>query len=165
MDRIGWLLLRLILVPLGYIAAVLAGTLVIAIALLPPADASQGNLAIAIFQVLFTMPILLVLLVGAMWLPAAIGVLLSEAFAIRSWIFHAGNGAVAALLASGAVGSADESRMPSTEPLVLLAAGLVGGLTYWVIAGSSAGFWRPLVRRTRRAPLAAKATTPPPQIS
>ena len=32
----------------------------------------------------------------AMMLPAAVGVLISEAFAIRSWIFHAANGAMSA---------------------------------------------------------------------
>ena len=33
---------------------------------------------------------------SVMWLPGAVGILISEAFAIRSWIFHALNGAVSA---------------------------------------------------------------------
>ena len=39
---------------------------------------------------------LFILLFSVMWLPGAIGILISEAFAIRSWIFHALNGAVSA---------------------------------------------------------------------
>ena len=36
----------------------------------------------------------LVILLSIMWLPAAIGVLLAETFALRSWLFHAANGVV-----------------------------------------------------------------------
>ena len=32
------------------------------------------------------------------------------------------------------------------EPKIMVAAGLAGGLAYWVVAGSTAGFWKPVFR-------------------
>ena len=101
------------------------------------------------------------MLLGVMWLPAAIGILISEAFAIRSWMFHAGNGAVSAWIGWNLFGDLDDSRMALNEPLAVIAAGLAGGLAYWAIAGSSAGFWKPVFGR---APAASPPASPPPQI-
>src|SRR5215468_11201133 len=102
MDSLGRLLLRFVLVPLGYVVAVVVVTLVI-----------------------------------LMWLPATIGILISEAFAIRSFMFHAGNGAVSAFIGWSLFGYVDARRIPLNEPLPVLAAGLAAGLAYWLIAGSS----------------------------
>ena len=166
MDNLGRLLLRFVLVPIGYVIAVLAGTFVIIIGswkLIPLAAGAQSDAAAVIFGVLFATPILRVLLLGVMWLPASVGILLSEALAIRSWMFHAGNGAVAAWIGWGLFGYLDDSRIPLNEPLPVIAAGLAGGLAYWGIAGSSAGFWRP-VFRSRRTALPPSLDARPPQI-
>src|SRR5262245_29754511 len=98
MDSLGRLLLRFILVPLGYFVAVVVATLVIVLGSwkLGAAAAHPDTQAFAIFGFVFAAPVLLVMLLSLMWLPAAIGILISEAFAIRSFIFHAGNGAVSA---------------------------------------------------------------------
>ena len=98
------------------------------------------------------------------WLPAAIGILISETFAIRSFIFHAGNGAVSAFIGWSLFGYVDATRIPLNEPLPVLAAGLAGGLAYWLIAGSSAGFWKPLFRRPAGASLPANTASHPPEI-
>src|SRR6266536_1522562 len=103
MDSLGRLLLRFVLVPLGYVVAVV-----------------------------------LAMLLSLMWLPAAIGILISEAFAIRSFVFHAGNGAVSAWIGWSLFGYVDDTRVPLNEPLPVLAAGLAAGLAYWLIAGASA---------------------------
>jgi hypothetical protein len=164
MDNLGRLLLRFVLVPLGYFVAVLAGTFVIVVGswkLVPVGAAPDPDAAAVIFALLFATPILLVVLLGVMWLPASVGILLSEAFTIRSWMFHAGNGAVAAWTAWGLFGFIDDSRIPLNEPLAVIAAGVAGGLAYWAIAGSSAGFWRPLFRSAGNAPLPTPVTTPP----
>jgi hypothetical protein len=168
MDNVGRFLLRFILVPLGYFAAVVAGTLIIVIGswkLDPGAVTSDPDVrAIGLFGFMFAAPILLVLLLSVMWLPASIGVLISEAFAIRSWMFHAANGAASAWVAWSMFGYFDDSRIPMNQPLAIIAAGLAGGFAYWLIAGWSAGFWKPVFRHPQPPALPLNAASQPPQI-
>ena len=162
MDSLGRLILRFLLVPLGYFAAVVVGALVILIgswhlgqiAVTSDPDAP----AVAVFGFVFAAPVLVVILLSVMWLPGAIGILVSEGLAIRSWMFHAGNGALSAWIGWNLFGFIDDSRVPLNRPLAVIAAGLAGGLAYWAVAGWSAGFWKPVSR-----PPAALAS-PPPQI-
>src|SRR5258708_33759715 len=98
-----------------------------------------------------------------MCLPAALGIPIAEAFAIRSFMFHAGNGAVSAFIGWNLFGYVDATRVPLNEPLPVLAAGLAGGLTYWLIAGSGAGFLEPLFPRPPGAAPPAQTAPPPPQ--
>jgi hypothetical protein len=165
MDSVGRLLLRVVLVPLGYVIAVVIGTLVIVFGSwkLGAAAADPDAQPFAMFGFVFAAPVLLVMLLSMMWLPAAIGILISETFAIRSWIFHAGNGAASAWIGWSLFGYIDESRIPLNQPLPVIAAGLAAGLAYWVIAGWSAGFWKP-VFRLAPVGLPANAAAPPPEI-
>jgi hypothetical protein len=164
MDNVGRLLLRLILIPLGYLVGVVVGTLVIVIgswklgqfAVTSDPDAQ----AVGLFGFLFAAPVLLVVLLSVMWLPASIGVLVAEAFAIRSFLFHAANGAAAAWIAWSLFGYIDDSRIPINEPLPVIAAGLAGGLAYWAIAGWNAGFWKPVFGE-HESPDLATAQRPP----
>jgi hypothetical protein len=165
MDSLGRLLLRVVLVPLGYFVAVIIGTLVIVFGSwkLGVAAADPDHQPFAVFGFVFAAPVLLVMLLSMMWLPAAIGVLISETFAIRSWMFHAGNGAVSAWIGWSLFGYIDDSRIPLNEPLPVVAAGLAGGLAYWAIAGWSAGFWKPVFHPERVA-LPPKVASHPPEI-
>jgi hypothetical protein len=167
MDSLCRLLLRFILVPLGYFVAVLAGTLVILFGswkLGQPVGNPDAE-AIAVFGFVFAAPVLLVLLLSVMWLPGSIGILISEAFAIRSWVFHAGNGAVSAWIGWSLFGYVDASRVPINGPLPVIAAGLAAGFAYWLVAGWSAGFWKPMFRsRDIPAPPAARAMPHRPEI-
>ena len=149
MDSVGRLLLRFILVPLAYVVAVLAGTMVILAHAWNLGQAVTAHVdapAVAAFGFLFAAPVLLLLLLNVMWLPASVGVLISEAFAIRSWMFHAGNGAASAWIGWSLFGFVDDTRIPLNHPLAVIAAGLAGGFAYWAIAGFSAGFWKPVFR-------------------
>src|SRR4051794_1434929 len=100
MENLGRFILRFILVPFGYLAAVIAGTLVIVFGSWKLgqvwATPNPDEPPFAMFSALFAAPVLLVTLLSMMWLPAGIGILISEGFAIRSWMFHALNGAVTA---------------------------------------------------------------------
>ena len=164
MDSLVRLLLRLVLVPLGYLVAVVVATLVIVFGSwkLGEAAAHPDTQVFAMFGFVFAAPVLLVMLLSLMWLPAAIGILISETFAIRSFLFHAGNGAVSAWIGWNLFGYVDDTRIPLNEPLPVIAAGLAGGLTYWAIAGFSAGFWKPVFRRSAGAAL--PAASHPPEI-
>jgi hypothetical protein len=58
-------------------------------------------------------------------------------------LFHAGNGAVCALIGWSLTGDLRDQQFLSS-PTVLVAAGIAAGFVYWLIAGWTAGFWKPL---------------------
>jgi len=161
MNVVIRLLLRFILVPLGATLAVTVAAAFIVIAhrnaLLAVLDAdprAQGDYFAAL---VFGGPLLALLL--SIWafyvfVPATIGVLISEAFAIRSWIFHAANGGISAWLGWALTQDIRDEYRFLTEPKILVAAGLAAGLVYWIVAGWTAGFWQPI-----RAP--RRPATPP----
>ncbi|SRR5579871_6459253 len=158
MDVLVRLLLRFILVPLGAAAALIAAATFMvvahrnALAAVLNADPwAQRDYFIALA---FGGPLLALLL--SIWafyvlVPAAIGVMISESFAIRSWIFHAANGGFSAWLGWAMTQDIRDEYRFLTEPRILVAAGLVAGLTHWVVAGWTAGFWKP-IRSSRRPP-------------
>lgn len=84
-------------------------------------------------------------------LPLVIAIVLAEAFSIRSLLIYAVAGAVIVLGAYMAAGlgappveeSIDHAPPAVSREMELAAvAGLVFGMTYWLIAGRSAGRWR-----------------------
>ena len=160
MEPLVRLLIRFILVPLGYFAAVIAGACVILFGSWKFGAALTSEHSDTFFYGMFGIviggPMLFVALLAVMWLPAAIGVLISEAFAIRSWIFHALNGAASAWLGWQMFGAFDNSDIPLNEPKYVIAAGIAGGFAYWAVAGRTAGFWKPIY------PQPAQPVLPPP---
>ena len=157
-------LLRLLLVPLGGALAIMVALTVVLVAhwseIVALANAGANNQDDWVLALIFTGPIYALLLSVVMVVtatPAVIGELIAEAFAIRSWIYHALNGGL-----SGAIGWAlvqDDSQQPYsflTEPKAMVAAGLAGGFAYWLVAGWTAGFWKPVFGRQ------ATAIPPPP---
>ncbi|HMA75203.1 MAG TPA: hypothetical protein VKP67_27500 [Xanthobacteraceae bacterium] len=159
MDILIRLLLRFILVPLGAAVALTAAALLVVIAhrnalqtLLNADPRAQQDYFIAL---VFGGPLLALLLsiwAFYMFVPALIGVLLSETFAIRSWIFHAANGGLSAWLGWALTQDIRDEYPFLAEPIVLVAAGLAAGLVYWIVAGWTAGFWKPARLRSRSVP-------------
>ena len=76
--------------------------------------------------------------------PAALGVLIAEAFAIRSWIFHIANGGLSTWLGWVMMENVRKPYEVFDEPLIVVGAGIAAGFTYWAIAGWNAGFWKPV---------------------
>jgi hypothetical protein len=150
-DVLIRLFLRFILVPLGAAAGIAAGTAVIVIAhhkalvaLFEAGRQAQEDYFIAL---VFAGPLLALLLsiwAFYMFVPAAIGVMISEGMALRSWVYHAANGGIAAWIGWALTQDIQEEYRFLTEPRILIAAGLLGGLVYWVVAGWTAGFWKPV---------------------
>jgi hypothetical protein len=151
MENFGRFLLRLLLVPLGAAVAIVVAMTVVMAAhwheIVALAHADPDAQATWLFAFVFAGPVLALLL--TFWIaftavPAGVGVLIAEAFAIRSWIFHALNGGVSAWIGWSIMQDVQQQYRFLTEPKVMVAAGLAGGLAYWLVAGWTAGFWKPV---------------------
>jgi len=165
MDVILRLFLRFILVPLGYLAAVIVGSCVILLGSWRFAEmlisSNPDTLGYGVFGFVLAGPVLFVLLFSVMWLPGAVGILISEAFAIRSWIFHALNGAISAWIGWQMLAPFDQSGEPLNPASFVFGAGLAGGFAYWAVAGWNAGFWKPVFARPVAPPPANNPFNPP----
>jgi hypothetical protein len=162
-DNLIRLFLRFILVPLGGIVAMAASMAVIiithqkALAALVEAGPHAGeNYVITLVLAGPALAVLLSIWAFHTFVPAMIGIVISETLALRSWIYHAANGGLAAWLGWTLTRDIpEEHRFLLSEPKILIAAGLLGGLVYWLIAGWTAGFWKPAgpERRSAAPPL------------
>ena len=165
MDAVLRLLLRVILVPLGYLAAVIVGACVILLGSWRFAEmlisSNSDVFATGVLGFALAGPVLFIMLFSVMWLPGAVGILISEAFAIRSWIFHALNGAISAWIGWQTFSSFDQSGEPLNATQFVFGAGLAGGFAYWAVAGWSAGFWKPVFRQKALPPPARDPFNPP----
>jgi hypothetical protein len=149
MAFVGRLLLRVMVVALGALLAIVVGTVVSFIAnwnaFTAFVDANGGDAkAIGGLVVAVAWALVFALSTYVMLMPAVIGVLVSEMFAIRAATFHALNGAVSMWV--GWWTSAADFREQTTfydSPLTVLAVGLAAGFAYWAVAGWSAGVFRP----------------------
>ena len=153
MESVLRLILRLFLVPLGGVVAVTIAMILLVVAhwheFAALADArpdEQGYWLLAFVLAGPVLAFLFSLAVALTLLAAAVGVLISEAFAIRSWIYHAANGGLAAWIGWSLMQDTQNDYRFLAEPKIMVAAGLAGGLAYWVVAGSTAGFWKPVFR-------------------
>jgi hypothetical protein len=160
---LGRFILRFLLVPFGIAAAALAGIAVVMIgewnAFVAFVNANPDSSAEYFVAATIAAPFLLMMLGGAaltMLAPGAIGILISEFFALRSWMFHVGNGAVSAWVGWSMFDGPRDTDTLFHDPKLIVVMGLMAGVTYWLVAGWSAGFWRPVFGPD--APLA-----PPPE--
>jgi hypothetical protein len=149
MGTFGRLLLRVILVPLGIMVATLVCVLIVIVGewnAFVAAVSSHSDPNAQFFAVLFLGPFVALAMVGAalmMLMPGAIGVVIAEAFAIRSFFFHVGNGVLSMWVGRQLVTGADDLFF--ADPKLTLVAGIGAGVTYWLIAGWTSGL-RPLGR-------------------
>jgi len=133
-------LLRLLfLVPLGFIAAVVAATLTI---LAGWYGHQAGMVAGDLFATGYVIGegVMVMLCVGALaFVPAVIVIILAELFAWRSIFLYLAVGGALGLAADRLNGVPWEA---AGSQVLLPAAGFVGGFAYWLIAGRLSGFER-----------------------
>ena len=144
-------ILRFVLVPLGISVAALVDAVVVCFAnwtqfakIVVHDPQAPDNLILAVIIIGPAVAIIMAVASVVMLMTGLLGVLISEAFALRSWIFHAGNGALSSWI--GWATSA-EFRKPYEffeDPTIVVGAGIVAGFAYWAVAGWSAGFWKPV---------------------
>jgi hypothetical protein len=147
----------LFLVPIGYIAAVLTAAVTILAGWYGHDAGAISSDAIQTGAVI-GLGLWLVLEIGALSvIPGFLAIVVAELFGWRSVFFYLAVGGALGLLAwqfPGAVWEGEGSQ------LLLPAAGFVGSLAYWLIAGRFAGIGRQSV-----PPPAAPANPPPPPAS
>jgi len=168
---IGRFLLRFILVPLGAGCAILAAVLFVVVAnwnrFSAVVEANRGGEEFVVALFLFGSWVTIVAAMSAalMLTPAAVGALIAEAFAIRSWIFHVANGGISAWIGLYAILDTREPENFYSQPIIVVGAGIVAGFVYWAIAGWTAGFWKPMFSPPPQSqpPGQALPGAPPPQ--
>ena len=160
MASFGRFILRLLLVPLGASLAIFVAAVVIVIAhwgdfiaMMQSRPDAQGYWLLVVLIIGPAFAILLAFGVAFTVLPASVGVVISEAFAIRSWIFHIANGGISAWVGWSLMSDLPDDYRFLAEPKIIIAAGFAAGAAYWLVAGWSAGFWKPVF---------AAAPLPPP---
>ncbi len=150
MDRYGLFFIRMVMITLGYAAA--AVTAGVSLALLTKFITPQqaGYLADSGFDFgLLIGAVALGSLAGYVaFVPAMLVILVAEVAKRRDWLFYAlAGGAIAAaapLLI--ALFTGPDRGAPTDFALMSLAAGMIGGTAYWLIAGRGAGNWLPSAR-------------------
>ena len=137
------LLARLMMVPFGLILAILAAGIFLSFAVfsMEPAATSDPNIE-SIFT-LFTGVFLAGVLGSAAFYPAILGLMVAEFFSWRSLWVYLGFGLALSLFATHAPGEPLDSLAIALD-VRAMAAGLIGGFVYWLIAGRGAG----IVKRT-----------------
>lgn len=146
-------LFRLIMMLVGYIWACVAASFILTLATLAPdwndLDAFSRSLgqsgdwlSVALWV---TVGIGAAVIFAIGFLPTLIAVILTEAFNLRSIIAYGLIGGALALAAaygleSGGYVASDVNAVHGRE--VFAAAGIAGGLVYWLFAGRRAGVWK-----------------------
>ena len=86
------------------------------------------------------------------FVPAMAVIFYAEVAKRRDWLFYALAGgiiaAIAPLIVTFMIGP--DHRTPVDFTLMSLAAGMIGGIAYWAIAGRGAGNWLPSAREEAR---------------
>ncbi|MEP9374598.1 hypothetical protein [Mesorhizobium sp. KR1-2] len=156
MNGVLAIIFRLAVVLLGYIGASLASSAFINILALGALGAEPGD-PIATASLVFMIPFMALFMAYFAFFPALLVIFFTEYLGKRDWLTHAlGGGGVALVVIGFAFGGADvwrEGPGEGFEPywlslddprmaLLLVGAGLIGGIAYWLIAGRSAGNWR-----------------------
>jgi hypothetical protein len=150
-------IIRILAVIFAYVLACLGAGIVLTLRILTPPwdELSPENVAV----VSAFIAIAAIMVAAAALVPALLVVVLAEAFAWRSSLVYAAlGGALALLLANGGDFAAlfdgtfgpqareklqhDLAQNASHAREVPAAAGIAGGLVYWLVAGRRAGAWK-----------------------
>ena len=135
--------MRLLLVPIGGCFAICVGMLFVMVAHWNRVATVTANDYSGLETFIVLIPMLAVGS-GVMLMPAALGIMIAEAFAIRSWMFHVINGGLSAAISLVSIGGFEKTYDLSDAPLIAIGAGIAAGFTYWAVAGWSSGFWKPV---------------------
>jgi hypothetical protein len=139
---------RIIVILVALILAIMAAGITLAIGIIAPDWAGIDSDPVERLS-FFIVSFFATSFVGAVAiLPAALLIVISEAARLRSFLFYGVGGALVGL--ASYYGSDISVRLENTTDVppvanalqLAAAAGIIGGLVYWLIAGRNAGRWR-----------------------
>jgi len=139
-------IVRFFVVLLAYWLACIAASLVLTIGTLTPDWDYWASVGLHSQGVWWIVGIGATVIGVIAMLPTLIVIVLAEGFALRSIVLYAALGGALALALfygldfAGYVGTPDSFM--ARERQVLAAAGIAGGLVYWLFAGRTAGSWK-----------------------
>ena len=127
----------------GYIAAALATSAALHVLLLPTLGFTPDEVGFILTGgAMVSIPFLAILVAWTAFLPFLLVVLVAEFLGGRNWLYYALTGGLTGIVMDGfAWQSAEPAATLATEPrfiAVLVAAGIVGGSAYWLVAGRRA---------------------------
>jgi hypothetical protein len=139
---------RIIVIIFGLLVAIIVAAITLAIGVVGTdwvgADSDPSERVRIFFAAFFATGFIVVFAT----LPAVLVILVSEIARIRNFIYYGVGGALVALAAYSISGisvwlenTTDVTPVANTLQLAA-AAGILGGLAYWLIAGRNAGRWR-----------------------
>jgi hypothetical protein len=139
---------RIIVIIFGLLVAIIVAGITLAIGIIAPELAAMDSDAIERVIFFFVAFFATGLVVVFALLPAALVVAISEVLRMRSFIYYGVGGALVAL--ASYYGSDISVQLENTTDVppvanalqLAAAAGILGGLAYWLIAGRNAGRWR-----------------------
>ncbi|AMN38891.1 hypothetical protein [Rhodoplanes sp. Z2-YC6860] len=151
---LGRLLLRFLIVPFGFCLATMAAVLFVIAAhwsrfMAIVAANRGGDEDVALFVAGSFIVLIAAISAAKMLWPFILAAALAEAFAFRSWVFHVCSGAVAALIGLNTLSDSGAYDLYNA-PVIVVGAGFAAGFVYWLIAGWSAGFWKPVFAPPRQ---------------
>jgi hypothetical protein len=124
----------------GYIAAALAASAALHVLLLPALGFTPDEVGFILTGggAMVSIPFVAILVAWFAFLPFLVVVLVAEFLGGRSWLYYALTGALTGIVVDGlAWRSVDPAATLATEPrfiAALVAAGIVGGSAYWLVA-------------------------------
>ena len=103
---------------------------------------AKGLVAVSLVGLVYAVPIIFIETFVLSGLPAVLVIWMSEKFQLRSSLFFGGAGAAIGGLFDvllHVVSRGHTAGKPATGSLLFAVAGLMAGLTYWLVAGKHAG--------------------------
>lgn len=144
MNKVFTILGRLTMMLIGFAAASFAASALLNLLWLAPLGLDAGAAPIFDGPFLFTVPLMALFISYFAFFPTVVALIIAEWRSARDWLFYTIAGAVVTLPVLGVLLTA-RAESSLREPgflLTLVAAGMVGGWFYWLVAGRTAGLWR-----------------------
>jgi hypothetical protein len=147
MNRVVAYLIRFAAIIAGYAVAALAASVFLNVLMLGALGFIGGETSPAVESLVFSIPFVALFVAYFAFIPSVFAILVSEILAKRDWLFHALAGAVVSLVIvgfmRGAAEAGNEAVTDTNFVLALIGSGMCRGIAYWLIAGRTAGNWRP----------------------
>jgi hypothetical protein len=147
-NRVLAYLFRFIVIIAGYLVSSLAASAFLNVVTLAWFGFTpEETRVVATGSFVFSIPFVALFVAYFAFIPAVFAIVIGEVTGKRDWLFYALAGAVVALViigfSRGGGGAAFAETADLNLALIVIGSGMCGGIGYWLVAGRSAGSWRP----------------------